>query len=152
MHRIRTGAVAGGAMLVISTAALAATPHGGTFAGSTSGQGRTIKNVHDRSFRFTVSGHRVSGLKVGFKATCASGTVDSDAVALHGSFRVGHGRFSGSGQVQDGGTGTVTGRFITSRRASGTIRMRPVIVMDGVEGGAIERCDSGLLHWTARLR
>ena len=55
--------------------------------------------------------------------------------------------------IEDGGTGTVTGRFVTSRHATGTLRMRPTNTEHGVEGGdAPEQCDSGLLRWTVNLR
>jgi len=94
--------VAAGIALLVA-AAFAATPRSGHFAGSTSGQGKTIKNVQDRSIRFNVSEDSVGGLKVGFKATCPSGTVDSDAVALHGSFLVRRGRFPGRGASRAGG-------------------------------------------------
>ncbi len=151
-HRFLTGAAAAGTALLLAAAAVAATPRSGHFVGTTSGQGRTIKYQQDRSVRFRVSGGRVRGLAVGFKATCPSGTVDSDPVAVEGSFLISNGRFSGTRHLNGGGTATVTGRFATPRQASGTLRMRPTNTEHGVEGGnAPERCDSGPLRWSAQL-
>jgi hypothetical protein len=152
MHWLRASALVSGTALAVSAAAFAAAPRAGHFAGSTSGQGKTIKYVQDRSIRFTVSHGKVSHLKVGFKSTCPDGTLDTDAVGLSGPFVIKRGRFSGRGHVENGGTGYVTGRFTTPRSASGTIRMRPIDEGEGVEGGPPEQCDSGLLKWSARLR
>jgi hypothetical protein len=152
VSRLWTATAAASTALLVSAAAHGATPRSGLFVGATSGQGKTIKYVQDRSVRFNVSSGRVRGLKVSFKATCPSGTVDSDGVAVEGSFLVRNGRFSGTKHIEDGGTGTVAGRFTTSGRASGTLRMRPIDSDEGVEGGGSERCDSGPLKWMARLR
>lgn len=150
MRKLSTAMVLAAALVLCATA-IAARPHSGRFAGSTSGQGKTIKFGQDRSVHFSVSHGVVRGFKVGFKATCPSGTIDSEGVPLTGSFRVKDGRFSGTKKITDGGTGRVTGHFTSPRRASGTIRMRPVDSDEGVEGGGPEQCDSGLLTWTARL-
>lgn len=153
MHRKQAIAVVLGAALVVPAVALAASPRPGRFVGATQGQGKTVKYEQDRSFRFRVSGGKVRAVQVGYKVTCPSGaTVDYDAGTLTGTFRVKDGRFSGTGKVDDGGTGKVTGRFSSSRAASGTIRMQPLVEGEGVEGGAAEQCDSRVLKWTARLR
>ena len=141
------------ATIVVTAVAVAATPHTGRFTGATTGQGKTIKLVQDRSVRFRVGsgGTKIRGLTVGFKANCPSGTIESDHTAISGTFAVKGGRFSGTGHIDGGGTAAVKGRFTTPRKANGTLRMRPVVSDLGVESMPPERCDSGTLKWSAHL-
>lgn len=151
-HAARIAAALIAAGLVAAAAADAATPRTGTYAGSTSGQGKTIKLQQDRSLRFSVARGVVRGLKVGFKATCPSGELELGDFGVNGTFKVSGGRFSGTRTVENGGTATVTGRFTSARQATGTIRLRPISEEEGVEGGGPESCDSGALKWSVRLR
>jgi hypothetical protein len=58
----------------------------------------------------------------------------------------------GTGAVGPGGTykTRVSGRLVSSKKARGWVRVFGTDV--GIRGGGSGRCDSGRLHWVARVR
>jgi hypothetical protein len=143
--------------LIFCAVALAAVPKAGHYTGSTSGQGKTVADERDRSVNFKVSAtaKKVTAFKVGYKATCPSGAdLEEGADEIHGSFVIKNGRFSGTGHLGGQGTGTVTGRFTSSKTATGTVHLQPINDNTaGEDGGTTpaESCDSGTLKWSAHL-
>jgi hypothetical protein len=142
------------ATLVFCAVALAVTPKRGHYHGVTSGQGPNIDGEQDRTVNFKVSfnGKKVTGFEVAYNAGCA-GSINTTS-EIRGSFVISsHGRFAGTGKLDgraDLGTGKVTGKFTSSRKASGTVRMRYIYDGEGgVEGSASEQCDTGILKWSA---
>ena len=142
------------ATLVFCAVALAVTPKRGHYHGVTSGQGPNIEGEQDRTVNFKVSfnGKKVTGFEVAYNAKCAGSIETVDEIP--GSFVISsHGRFAGTGKLGrhgDQGTGKVTGKFTSSRTASGTVRMRSIYDgQGGVEASAREQCDTGTLKWSA---
>ena len=116
--------------------AVAATPKGGSWSGST-GQGKSI------SFKVTPGGGKVKNLRFGFRGRCENGATTTGSMSFGGTYPVSGGRFTAKG-----GMSVVRGTFTTRTKARGTLNWRSRS-FDPVSLRQVE-CRSGRVSWTAK--
>jgi hypothetical protein len=131
---------------LLCAVALAATPHPGHFTGKTSSANRP------RAMTFRVAANKIRGMEISYELNCGGARVGTQPDSVIGTFVIRGGRFSGTRHLASAdSTATVTGRFTTPRKASGTVRLHITITGEGEEGGPDQHCDSGTLRWSAHL-
>jgi hypothetical protein len=141
-------------LFCLTGVALAATaPTSGRFRGKTSQHGRDYK-VH-----FAVHGTQVKRFAIVWRASCRSGGFVRTGTAQGNTRIVIHrGRWTSSGSysgpIKGGYTGRFRvvesdGRFLSHDKARGAFHIEVRIFRNGHQK---DRCDSGVIHWTARRR
>jgi hypothetical protein len=116
--------------------AVAATPNGGSWSGST-GQGKSI------SFKVTPGGGKVKKLKFGFRGRCENGATTTGTVSMPGPFNVNDGKF-----LAKSGDTFVRGTFGSGTKASGRLRQSSTS-FDPVSLRQVT-CSSGKVRWSAK--
>jgi hypothetical protein len=130
--------------------AAAPSPANGKFSGHTSQRGRYYV------IRFRVHGSRIEGQHLVWGASCKSGRT-LRAALNQGKTRISihHGAWSAPGSYSANIKGSYTGhfqvvenrgRFSSTDRAAGSFRMRVRVYRSG---HPYDRCDTGVIHWTA---
>ena len=128
-------------LLVLCGVALGATPRNGRYSGKTD-QGRAV------SFTVGSRGTKVQHFHFSFSADCSSGATINATDTFSATWKIRRGRFG-----VNGASATVSGKITSSRNASGTLRIDENIPLPGGLGpGAMDECDTGTIHWSARLR
>jgi hypothetical protein len=129
------------AILALCGVALGAIPMNGRYSGETD-QGKAV------GFTVASGGTKVQHFKFSFHAACSSGATIDRTQTFSGTWQIRAGRFGVSGA-----SSTVSGKITSSGKASGTLRIDENISLPGELGpGAMDECDTGTVHWSARIR
>jgi hypothetical protein len=144
-----------GAMALAASASAATTAYSGAFHGSGKLRFRALKTRHKDEIR--------GNSKRGFSftdfplRTCAHGPNSEDGF-IGFPIKVRHGKFKAIGlkgnRQHPSAKLVLRGRFTHRRRqAQGTMRVSgSAVKVNDRANGAHDRCDSGVVHWTARAR
>ncbi len=132
------------ALTVFAAVAVAATPKTGTFK---AGKGQ-VQRGYDLKFKVDRKGKRISNLVAHVLETCDGSSYSSTTTVGPGlTWAVKNGRFSARKRERAHGVTlytTVTGRFTSATRATGTIRQESIV--------AGSMCDTFKLKFTAKRR
>jgi len=130
------------ALTVFAAVAAAATPRTGTFKAAKG----EVQRGYDLKFKVDRKGKRIKGLVAHVLETCDGSSTSSTTTVGPGlSWSVKNGRFSGRKKESSGGVTlytTLTGRFTSATRATGTIRQESIV--------AGSQCDTFKLKFTAK--